>query len=83
MGRVYRTQHKIGKGWIEHRQPTDLLNQPSNMEMRLCWYQNKNGLMWTYVLTYCLMVKLEIFNALATMTYIVEINLYELHPIDE
>ena len=53
------------------------------MEIRLCWYQNKNGSMWTYDLTNHLMVELETIIALATMTYIVETNLYELHPMDE
>jgi hypothetical protein len=27
---------------IEYRQPLDLLEQPSIMEIGLCWYQNKN-----------------------------------------
>ena len=76
-------RHKIGNRWIEYRQPIDLLDQPSNMEIGLCWYQNKNGSMWTYDLTDHLMVELETIIALATMTYIVETNLYELHPMDE
>ena len=44
---------------------------------------NKNGSMWTYDLTNHLMVELETNTALLTMTYIVETNLYELHPMDE
>ena len=63
---------KIGNRWIEYRQPIDLLDRPSNMEIGLCWYQNKNGSMWTYDLTDHLMVELETIIALATMTYIVE-----------
>ena len=36
-----------------------------------------------YNLTNHLMIKLETIIALATMTYSVETNLYELHPRDE
>ena len=57
--------------------------RPSNMEMRLCWYRNKNGSMWTYDLIDRLMVELETIIALAVMTYIVETNLYELHSMNE
>ena len=39
--------------------------------------------MWTYDWTNHLMVGLETIIALAMMTYIVETNLYEFHPIDE
>ena len=39
--------------------------------------------MWTYNLTSHLMVELEIIIALATMTYVVEINLYELYPMNK
>ena len=59
--------------WIEYRQPIDLLDQPSNMELGLFKYGNKNGSMWTYDLTHHLMVKLEIIIAFASMTYIVEL----------
>ena len=68
---------KVGNGWIEYRQPIDLLEWPSNIELRVCWYQNKNGPMWTYALTYHLMLE-ETIIALASMTYVVELNLYEL-----
>ena len=53
------------------------------MEIRLWWCQNKNGSMWTYDLKNHLMVELEIIIALAIMTYILETNLYELHPMNE
>ena len=39
--------------------------------------------MWTYDLTDHLMVMLETIIALATMTYIIETNLYELHLMKE
>ena len=53
------------------------------MEIRLCWYQNKNGSIWTYGLTDNFLVGLETIIALSTLTYIVENNLYELYPMDE
>ena len=68
--------------WIEHQESIDLLNWPSNMEVGLCWYQNKNGSMWTYDLTYHMMLELETIIALAIMTYIIETNMYALHRTD-
>ena len=56
---------------------------PSNTVIGLCWYRNKNGSMWTYDLTNHLRLELGAIIALATMTYIVETNWYELHPMDE
>lgn len=38
--------------------------------------------MWAYDLTEHLMVGLETIIPLATITYIVEMNLYVLHPMD-
>ena len=73
---------KTGNRWIEYPQPIDFLNRPSNMEIGLCWYQNKNGSMWTYDLTDHLMLGLKTIIALAIMTHIVEKNLYELHPMN-
>ena len=66
-----------------YRQPIDLLDRHSNMEIGLFWYQNKNGPKWVYDLRDHLIVELETIIALATMTYIVETNLYELHPMNE
>ena len=34
---------KFSNRWIMYWQPIDLLDWPSNMEIGLCWYQNKNG----------------------------------------
>jgi hypothetical protein len=39
--------------------------------------------MWTYDVTDHLMVGLETVIALSTLTYIVEKNMCELHPMDE
>jgi hypothetical protein len=75
-------RRKIGNRWIEYPQPIDLLGWPPNMEIGLCWYQNKNGSMWPYDLTH-LMVELATIIVLAPMNCIVETNLYELHPKDE
>lgn len=74
---------KIANKWVEYRELIDLLERPSHMEIGLCWYQKDHGSLWTYDLTYHIMVDLEIIIALATITFVVGINLYELHPIDE
>ena len=39
--------------------------------------------MWIYDLINHLMIELETIIALAIMTFIVETNLYELHPVDK
>ena len=39
LGRVYRMCNKIGNRWFEYWQPIDLLDQPSNMEIGLYWYE--------------------------------------------
>ena len=74
LGRVYRMCNEIGNRWFECWQPIGLLDQPSNMEIGLCWYENKNGSMSTYDLTDHIMVELETIIALTTMTYIAKIN---------
>ena len=83
LGRAYGVCRKIGNRWIENQQPIDLLDQPSNLDIGFCWYQNRNESMWTYDLTDHLMIELETIIALNTMTYIVETNLYESHPMNE
>jgi hypothetical protein len=83
LGRVCRMHYKIGNRWIKYWQLIDLWNQPTNTKMMLGWYENKNGLMWTYDLPNHSMLKVETIITLATLTYIVETNLYEWHPTDE
>ena len=53
------------------------------MEIGLCWYQKDQGSLRTYDLTYHIIIDLETIIALATITFVVEKNLYELHPTDE
>jgi hypothetical protein len=54
------------------------------MDIDLCWYQKETKNKWTYDLTDHLKVDLEtIYIALASMTYIVDLDAYELHPGDE
>ena len=53
------------------------------MEIGLCWYQKETNNEWTYDLTDHLMVDLEIIIALASMTYIIDLDAYKLHPGDE
>jgi hypothetical protein len=76
-------RRKIGSRWIDYRQPIDLLDQPSNMEIRLYWYQNETRSMWTYDFMNHLMVELETIIALAIMISIMETNLHEWDPMDE
>ena len=75
--------NEIGNRWFECWQPIGLLDQPSNMEIGLCWYENKNGSMSTYDLTDHIMVELETIIALTTMTYIAKklkyIYIYKTH----
>jgi hypothetical protein len=52
------------------------------MEIGLCWYQNGTNNKWTYNFTNHLVVDLEMIIALASMTYIVDLD-YELHPGDD
>ena len=51
---------------------------PLNMNMDF-----KCGSMWTYDLTYHIMVDLKMAIALATMTFMKGTNLHELHPMNE
>ena len=39
LGIVYRMRRKIANRWVEYREPVDLFDQPSHMEIGLCWYQ--------------------------------------------
>ena len=32
-------RRKFGNRWVEYRDPIDLMDHPSNMEIGLCWYQ--------------------------------------------
>ena len=53
------------------------------MEIGLCCCQKGTNNKRTYDLTDHLMVDLEIIIALASMTYFVDLDVYELHPRDE
>ena len=83
LGTLFGVRRKIDNRWIEYRQPIDLLDQPPNLKIGLYHYQIKNESMWTHDLTNCLMIKLETIIALTIVTYVVEANLHELHPMDE
>ena len=65
------------------KNPIDLMDCPSNMEIGLCWYKKETNNKWTYNLTDQLMLDLETIIALASMTYIIDLDAYELHPGDE
>ena len=53
------------------------------MLIGLCWYQKGPNNKWTYDLTDHLMIDLETKTALTSMTYIVDLVAYRLHPEDE
>ena len=38
---VYSMHRQFGNCWVECRDPIDLLNCPSNMEIGLWWYQEE------------------------------------------
>ena len=50
------------------------------MEIGLCWYQKGTNNKWTYNLVGQLIIDLETSIALASMTYIVDLDAHELHP---
>ena len=41
VGRVYKMHSKFANHWMEYRDPFDLMDRPSNMEIGLCWYKKK------------------------------------------
>ena len=53
------------------------------MQIGLCCYQKGTNNKWTFDLTTHLMVDLEKIIAIGSMTYIVDIDAYELYPGDE
>ena len=59
--------------WMEYRDPIDLMNYISNIEIGLCWYQKGTNKKWTYDLPDNLMVDLETIIALASIKYIIEL----------
>ena len=70
---------KFGNHWVEYRDPIDLMDWSSSMEIGVCWYQEGTKNKWTYDLTYHLMVDLKTIMALASMIYMVDLDAYELH----
>ena len=55
----------------------------SRTEISLCSYKKGTNNKWTYNLTDHLIIDLETMIELASMTYIADIDAYELHPGDE
>ena len=49
------------------------------MKIGLCWYKNGTDNKWTYDLIDHLTMDLETIIALASMTYIADLDTYELH----
>jgi phage pi2 protein 07 len=65
---------------MEYMDPLDLMDCLSSTEIGLCWYPKETNAKWTYNLMNHLMIDLETRIALASMTYVVDLNAYELHP---
>ena len=59
------------------------MDHSSNMKVGLSWYKKGTNNKWTYDLTNHLIIDLETIIALAFMTYIIDIDGYELIPGDE
>ena len=74
---------KFGNRWVEYKDPIDLMDRLSNMDIGLCWYQTRANNKWTNNFTGHLMIDLETIIALAIMTYIIDLDAYKLHPRDE
>jgi hypothetical protein len=83
VGRNFIMCKEIGNRWVEYRDLIDLMDHPSNMEISLCWYEKGTNNKWTSGLTVHLMEDLETIIALASTTYIVDSDAYELHPGNE
>ena len=83
VGRVYRMHREFGNCWVEYKDPIDLMDHPSNMRIGLCWYKKGTTNKWTYDLTNYLIIDLGTITTLASMTYIVHFDAYELHLGDE
>ena len=73
---------KITNRWVEYREPIDLLNRSSHMEIGLYWYKKDHGSLWTYDVTDHIMVDLKTIIALTIVTFVLRKTLYELHPTD-
>jgi hypothetical protein len=68
VGRVYKMHRNLINCWLESKDLIDLINRKET--------NNK----WTYDLMDHLRVDLETIIALASTTYIVDLDAYELHP---
>ena len=79
----YRIRRKLVNRWVEkYKDPIDLMDCSSTMEIDLCWYKKKPTIR-SYNLTGHLMVHLGTIIAIASMTYIVDLDASEAHSGDE
>ena len=74
---------KFGSCWVEYKSSIGLMDCPSTMEIGSRWYQKGTNNKWIYDLIDPLVIDLETIIALAFMTYIINLDAYELHPRDE
>ena len=42
-GRDYMMRENFGNYWVEYRDPVDLMDRPSNMDIGLWWYKEANN----------------------------------------
>jgi hypothetical protein len=81
--RIYRMHIKYGNRWMEYGDSIRLMDRPSTMEISLSWYKKGTNNKWTYDFTYHLMIDLETIIAIASMTYVIDLDAFELHLGDE
>ena len=79
VGRVYKMRGEFGNHWVVYRDPINLMDSPSNMDIGSCWYQNGQKqvnlqLCWSFN-DKLLMILLIFWKmiALPSMTYIIDL----------
>ena len=72
LGRVYKMRRKIANRWVEYREPVDLLDQTISYGDWIVLVPKDHGSIWTYDLTYYIMIDLKFIFPLAIITFVVE-----------
>ena len=83
VGRVYVMHREFGDCWVEYRDPTDLMDHSSNMQIGLCWYQKETQQVMNLRSYGSFDGRFRDKIAIVSLTYIVDLDAYELHPRDE
>jgi hypothetical protein len=70
---------KFGNCWAECRDPIDVMNRPSNMQIGLRWHQRGTNNKQTYNYAHHLIIFFKTIIVSTSMTYyITNVNAYEL-----